>query len=117
MRLASSAPTGAACTSTTTGFPDRSPQACVEAGLDIAFGEAARTHTPTERARFFERACDDGVALGCVRLAFHYGTGLGVTRDYQRAYELMDRGCRCHEDMGCSGVAWLLREGHGRPHD
>ena len=88
-------------------------EACLEAGNAIRFGDAAKTHTPLDGAKLYERACDRGVAAACTRLGFHYGTGLGVTRDDRRAYELMSHACACHENAGCSGVGYLLRDGRG----
>ncbi len=50
-------------------------EACLEAGHSIRFGDAQSTHTPGEGARFYQRACDLGIANGCARLGYHYGTG------------------------------------------
>lgn len=87
--------------------------ACYEAGMDIGFGAAATTHSPAERAAFFTRACDLGNAGGCMRLAFHYGTGLGVTKNDAKSYELASHACSCGDDLGCSAEADLLRLGLG----
>jgi TPR repeat protein len=92
-------------------------EACLEAGNDIGWGAAAATHTPADRARYFQRACDLGIAVGCTRLAFHYGTGLAVTRDDRHSFQLYEKACRCHDDTGCSGVGVLVRDGAGVPQD
>jgi uncharacterized protein len=92
-------------------------EACVEAGLDIGFGEASKAHTPAERATYFDRACHLGVANGCTRLAFHYGTGLAVSKDDKKSYELMSKACECGDDTGCSGMAYHLRNGKGVERD
>ena len=88
-------------------------EACLEAGNEIRFGAAGKTHTPGDGARYYQRACERGVGNACARLGFHYGTGLGVTRDDRRAYELFNHACDCHDDVGCSGLGYLLRDGQG----
>jgi TPR repeat protein len=92
-------------------------EACLEAGNMIRFGDAASTHTPAEGMRFYERGCDRGVGNACLRLGFHYGTGLAVKRDDRRSFDLMNEACACHDDHGCSGVAYMLHNGEGVPHD
>jgi TPR repeat protein len=46
-----------------------------------------------------------------------YSKGLGVTRNYDRAFELLQWACTRADGEACAGLATLYARGHGAPPD
>lgn len=61
----------------------------------------------------YEKACDDGNALGCSSLGFMYSYGQGVNQDYFKAAELYKKGCDGGDAMGCFSLGGMYANGKG----
>lgn len=62
---------------------------------------------------YCQKGCDGGNALSCVNLGFLYNNGVGLEKDYQKAYEYYKMGCDMKSGIGCSDVGYLYQNGYG----
>ena len=61
----------------------------------------------------FDRACKQGWADGCSRLAGIYFAPTGGTRDVARAMNALDRACVLKAPSACADLGVILQEGDG----
>jgi uncharacterized protein len=76
-------------------------EGCTWVGAMYADGRGGVRNNPRIAARFFEKACKEGSALGCHRLAEAVAAGVGTARDPARAAELHDKACRGGHQPAC----------------
>ena len=68
-------------------------------------------------AELYERACRQGWADGCVRLAGVHFLTTGGDRDVPRAVIALDRACTLRSTSACADLGVILQEGDGVPSD
>jgi hypothetical protein len=61
----------------------------------------------------YERACEQGWADGCNRLASIYSVGTGVARDVPRAVTALERACDLKSWQSCADLGVMLQQGNG----
>jgi len=64
-------------------------------------------------AELYDRACQQGWADGCSRLANIYSLGNGVPRDIPRAITALDRACGMKSWPACADLGLMLQQGDG----
>ena len=64
-------------------------------------------------AQLWQKACDEGNALGCGGLGALYAEGKGVRQDYQKAAQLWQKACDEENALSCSGLGALYEYGKG----
>jgi len=65
----------------------------------------------------FEKACDQGDAAACYKLAVFLREGRGGSVDFVRVAELYGRACDGGEAQACNGLGHLYQDGLGVPQD
>lgn len=65
----------------------------------------------------YKKACDDGSAIACNRLALRYYAGLGVERDDLKAIELYKKACDGGYAIGCANLGFMNYNGIGVKQD
>lgn len=60
-----------------------------------------------------QKACDDGVAIGCKNLGDFYYKSKGEKQEYTEAVKYYDRACNGGYAGGCSALALMYEEGQG----
>jgi len=61
----------------------------------------------------YDRACQQGWADGCNRLASIYSLGTGVARDAPRASAALERACALKSWQACADLGVMLQQGDG----
>ena len=92
--------------------------ACVGAGWALSQvaknGDVRRWAANNYQAAvYFRRACDAGLARGCVELGRLYRYGYGVDKDVKQAYRLFSDACQDGHLNGCVEQSWALWNGRG----
>jgi TPR repeat protein len=91
--------------------------ACQALGSMYAHGGSADAHAfPIDLQKSFayhKRACDGGLAEGCMTLAYMYEKGEHVAVDVATAAQLYQRACYVGAGDACYGLAQLYAEGRG----
>ena len=64
-------------------------------------------------AQFYQKACDEGEALGCLNLGVLYQVGKGLRQDYKKAVQLHQKACDGGEALSCNGLGALYAEDKG----
>jgi TPR repeat protein len=62
-------------------------------------------------ADLYKKACDDGVAGGCIGLGGLYSNGQGVKQNTQTSLELYGKSCDMRDQYGCDMYAKLKNKG------
>ncbi len=57
--------------------------------------------------------CARGYMPSCAHLGHGYIYGVGVSVDYAKAFEYLDRACKAEDGDGCASLAYLYAQGHG----
>ena len=78
-------------------------------------GKVRSTRLPPPQ--LYDRACQQGWADGCSRLAGIYFLGTGVARDVPRAITALERACALKSLAACADLGVMLQEGDGVPAD
>lgn len=65
----------------------------------------------------WQKACDEGNALGCGGLGILYKNGIGVKQDYQKAAHFYQKACNGGEALGCGVLGTLYKNGQGVEQD
>jgi Sel1 repeat len=68
-------------------------------------------------AELYDRACRQGWADGCVRLAGLHFVTTGGERDVPRAIAALERACSLRSASACADLGVILQEGDGVPSD
>ena len=68
-------------------------------------------------AELYERACRQGWADGCIRLAGVHFLGTGGDRDVPRAVTALERACSLKSTSACADLGVILQNGDGVPRD
>ena len=68
-------------------------------------------------AELYDRACRQGWADGCSRLAGVYFLGTGGERDVPRAMIALERACNLQSTSACADLGMILQKGDGVPSD
>ena len=68
-------------------------------------------------AKLWQKACDEGNALGCGGLGFLYANGQGVKQDYQKAAKFYQMACDDGELSSCHSLGLLYTNGQGVKQD
>jgi TPR repeat protein len=68
-------------------------------------------------AELYDRACRQGWADGCVRLAGVHFLATGGERDVPRALIALDRACTLRSTSACADLGVILQDGDGVPSD
>jgi len=63
--------------------------------------------------QLYDRACQQGWADGCSRLASIYSLGSGVARDVPRALTALERACDLKSWQACADLGVMLQQGDG----
>ena len=96
-----------------------SAEACQSLGAMYAIGGAGDgsvNRWPIDLARSFaahERACEMGLADGCMSVAYMYEHGEHVAVDLALAAAMYERACQAGSGDGCYGLAQLYADGRG----
>ena len=64
-------------------------------------------------AQLWQKACDEGNALGCNNLGFLYENSQGVRQDYQKAAQFYQKACDGGNAGGCGMLGFLYKYGKG----
>lgn len=65
----------------------------------------------------YKKACNDGSAIACNRLALRYYIGLGVEQDDLKAIELYKKACDGGYAIGCANLGFINYNGIGVTQD
>jgi hypothetical protein len=84
------------------------PQACMEQCSRLVQGEVTE---PLQASSFCERACNQGLAIGCTYLGACYERGQGIPADREKAAVFYRRGCEGKDQAGCQNLDRLSRAG------
>ena len=60
-------------------------------------------------AQLYQKACDEGNALGCYNLGVLYHNGKGVNQDYQKAAQFYQKACDGGGAKGCSSLGFYTK--------
>jgi TPR repeat protein len=101
--------------------PDSDEAACNAGKLETCQALGSKYATgPVDLARafaFHKRACDGGLAEGCMSVAYMYEHGEHVAADLPRAATLYRKACDDGAGDACYGLALLYEKGSGVPKD
>jgi hypothetical protein len=86
-------------------------KACTNLGFMYNSGQGVKK-SHLLAARFYERGCNNGDALGCTNLGIMYSKD-ELPGDSKRAIDFFDRGCRGGDSRGCRGLGFLYEHGYG----
>lgn len=79
--------------------------------------EAMRGQLYTEAFSSYQKACSEGLMLGCRNLGDLYHEGLGVTKDLYMAQKLFRQACDGGNMWGCNSLAWMYEFAEGMEKD
>jgi TPR repeat protein len=79
--------------------------------------EAMRGQRYTEAFSSYQKACSEGMMLGCRNLGELYHEGLGVEKDFGKAQQCFAKACDGGNMWGCNSLAWMYENGEGMPKD
>jgi TPR repeat protein len=82
------------------------PQACMEQCSRLVRGDVS---DPGHASSVCERACNQGIAVGCTYLGACYERGQGLPADREKAAALYKQGCEGKDPAGCQNLARLSR--------
>ena len=93
-------------------------EGCVNSGICLTEGVGSTPIDVKRGVDYFEKACDKGQPLACLKLFKIYIDGVGtVSRNAQRAFECTVRACENGDLLGCMNASLMLRKGDGIPKD
>ncbi|HQR12102.1 MAG TPA: hypothetical protein PLW68_12320 [Casimicrobiaceae bacterium] len=92
------------------GYQRSQPQ---PADYPILLQEGQGTLDKLAAPDLFDRACQQGWADACSRLASIYFTGNGATRDPPRAISALERACDLKSWQACADLGAMLQKGDG----
>nr|WP_314239031.1 hypothetical protein [uncultured Campylobacter sp.] len=63
-------------------------------------------------ARLYQKACDEGWALGCSNLGVLYADGQGVKQNFPTAKQYYGKACDLGLQLGCDNYRMLNEKGY-----
>lgn len=61
--------------------------------------------------KFYTRACDNGIEIGCANMGMMYEKGLGVSKNPAKALDIYKTSCNNGGALGCYNLATAYRKG------